>query len=91
MTSSSDRPILYVGAAVRRTVFRSVARSAGCGTLRRHMHVVRIPLQGMHWYLVDFGMITPNLRMAKKFSSPEQAKHYADKYGNSYKYEIMEV
>jgi hypothetical protein len=55
------------------------------------MHVVRIPLQGMHWYLVDFGMITPNFRMAKKFSSPEQARHYADKYGKSYKYEIMEV
>jgi hypothetical protein len=55
------------------------------------MHVVRIQLQGMYWYIVDFGMITANFRMAKKFSSPEQARNYADKYGKSYKYEIMEV
>jgi hypothetical protein len=55
------------------------------------MHVVRIQLQGMYWYIVDFGMITANLRVAKKFSSLERAKVYADKYGKSYKYEIMEV
>ena len=43
------------------------------------------------WYMTDFGSITPNPQMARRFCKEEEARLYIQKYGKRDECEIIEV